>query len=222
MQYAMHESDAADGRLFECAEFTQRVQLLSGERGDERCDEVLYVLSGSGTATIEGRQLPLQPGTALFVARGTPWSAEGDARAVSVLVHEPAPAATTHALVDLHAVERGEATAGRAFLLAATPEVGCESVTQFIGLVPPGRAPDHFHRYDEVIYVLEGEGVLEIGGEQAPIRPGTCIHLPRTLVHCLANTGEEELRLLGVFTPAGSPAEAYYPDGTLAALPERS
>ena len=30
------------------------------------------------------------------------------------------------------------------------------------------------------------------------------------------------MRVLGVFTPAGSPAEAYYPDGTLAALPERT
>jgi uncharacterized cupin superfamily protein len=30
-----------------------------------------------------------------------------------------------------------------------------------------------------VIYVLDGEGVLEIGGEQAPLRPGTCVHLPR-------------------------------------------
>lgn len=222
MQYAMHESDAADGRLFECAEFAQRLQVLSGRRGDDTCDEVLYVLSGSGTATIDSRAFGLRAGTALFVARGTPWSAKGDARAVSVLVHDPAPAAATHAVVDLEAVEQGEATAGRAFLLGATPDVGCGSVTQFVGLIPPGRAPDHFHRYDEVIYVLEGEGVLEIGGEQAPIRSGTCIHLPRTLVHCLANTGEGELRLLGVFTPAGSPAEAYYPDGTLAALPERN
>jgi uncharacterized cupin superfamily protein len=74
-----------------------------------------------------------------------------------------------------------------------------------------------------VIYVLEGEGVLEIDGEQAHLTPGTCIHLPARLVHCLANTGDAELRVLGVFRPAGSPAEAYYPDGTLAALPsERS
>ncbi len=71
--------------------------------------------------------------------------------------------------------------------------------------------------------MLEGEGVLEIDGEQAPLTQGTCIHLPARLVHCLANTGDAELRVLGVFRPAGSPAEAYYPDGTLAALPsERS
>ncbi len=222
MQYAMHESDSPEGRLFECAEFAQRVQHLAGDHREDECDEVIYVLSGSGRATVEGQAHDLQPGVALFVARGTPWSAEGDARAVSVLVHDPARAAATHAVVDLNEVEEGQATAGRAFLLGATPEVGCESVTQFIGLIPPGRAPDHFHRYDEVIYVLEGEGVLEIGGEQAPLRPGTCIHLPRKLVHCLANTGEDDMRVLGVFTPAGSPAEAYYPDGTLAALPERT
>jgi mannose-6-phosphate isomerase-like protein (cupin superfamily) len=222
VRYAMHESEAPDGRLFECPEFTQRVRLLSGECGDDGSDEVLYVLSGSGTATIDGREHSLRPGTALFVARGTPWTAGGDVRAVSVLVHHPEPAGATHALVDLTVAEEGRATAGRAFVLGAVPEVGCRSVTQFIGVIPPGRAPDHFHRYDEVIYVLEGEGVLEIGGEQAPIRAGACIHLPRELVHCLANTGEGELRVLGVFTPAGSPAEAYYPDGTLAALPERS
>ncbi len=222
MDYAMHESDAADGRLFECAEFTQRVRVLAGDYRDDRCDEVVYVLSGSGSVTVDGQRADLHPGIALFVARGTPWAAEGDARAVSVLVHDPAPATATHAVVDLTAVEKGEATAGREFLLGATPAVGCGSGTQFIGLIPPGRAPDHFHRYDEVIYVLEGEGVLEIAGEQAALRPGTCIHLPRTLVHCLANTGEAELRVLGVFTPAGSPAEAYYPDGTLAVLPERS
>jgi mannose-6-phosphate isomerase-like protein (cupin superfamily) len=60
---------------------------------------------------------------------------------------------------------------------------------------------------------------VEIGGEQAPLCPGSCVHLPARLVHCLANTGDSEMRVLGVFRPAGSPAEAYYPDGTLAVVP---
>jgi quercetin dioxygenase-like cupin family protein len=137
-----------------------------------------------------------------------------------VLVHEPEPAGAACAVVDMTQAGHGTATAGREFVLGATPDVGCASATQFIGLIPPGRAPDHFHRYDEVIYVLEGEGRLEIGGESEPIGPGSCIHLPRTLVHALANAGETEMRVLGVFRPAGSPAEAYYPDGTLATVPQ--
>jgi mannose-6-phosphate isomerase-like protein (cupin superfamily) len=224
MRYAMHESDAADGRLFDadsgCTCFSQRVVTLAGAVEAQTNDEVLYVLEGAATVRIEGHSYDLVPGTALFVGRGTPWELDGEMRAVSVLVHDSEPSPVTHAVVDLAAVEKGSATAGRQFLLGVTPESGCASVTQFVGLVPPGRAPDHFHPYDEVIYVLEGTGTLFIGGEEAELRPGTCVHLPARLVHCLANTGDRELRLLGVFRPAGSPAEAYYPDGTPAVSPE--
>ena len=150
---------------------------------------------------------------------GTRWSA-GGVRVLSVLAHDPPPASAAFAVRDLTVEEKGSATAGRQFVLGARPELGCASATQFIGLVPPGRAPDHFHLYDEVIYILEGEGELHIAGESAPLRPGSCVHLPARLVHCLANTGEDELRLLGVFRPAGSPAEAYYPDGTPAVVPD--
>jgi nitroreductase len=55
-----------------------------------------------------------------------------------------------------------------------------------------------------------------LGGETEPLRPGTAIHLPARLVHCLENTGPGEMHVLGVFRPAGSPAVAYYPDGTQA------
>ena len=179
------------------------------------------MLEGTGSISFGEDEHDIRPGTAIFAARDTPWEVRGGARAVSVLVHDPEPS-TGHAVLDFDAVERGTATAGRSFLLGVTPDTGCRSATQFIGLIPPGRAPDHFHTYDEVIYVLDGEGALEIGGEQAGLRPGTCVHLPRTLVHCLANPGPHELRVLGVSRPAGSPAEAYYPDGTPATAPDRN
>jgi mannose-6-phosphate isomerase-like protein (cupin superfamily) len=123
-------------------------------------------------------------------------------------------------VVDLAEEGRQSATASRQFTLGVWAETGCPSVTQFIGFVPPGRAPDHFHRYDEVLMILTGQGTLHIGGEERPLSPGTCVHLPATLVHSLENTGDEELELLGVFRPSGSPAEAYYPDGTPAVYPE--
>jgi quercetin dioxygenase-like cupin family protein len=213
MRYAIDAR--SDGTFFETKPFTQRVGPLAGSHHQAEADEVVYVLAGTGRMTVGDEAHEVREGVAIFVSRGTPWSADGNARGVSVLVHEPEPS-TGHAVVDLNAAETGSATAGREFLLGVTPACGCASVTQFIGLVPPGRAPDHFHTYDEVIYVLEGEGFLEIDGEQTPIGAGSCIHLPAKLVHCLANTGDAELRLLGVFRPAGSPAEAYYPDGTLA------
>jgi len=221
MDYALYADDRPDGRLFEVDLFTQRLVELTGTHSDDERDDVMYVLTGSGRIRFGGEEHDLRRGVAVFVPAETQWSADGDARALSVLVHDPAPA-DAPAVVDCEAVEKGVATAGRQFVLGATPAVGCNSVTQFIGLIPPGRAPDHYHLYDEVIYVLEGRGTLEIGGDIAPLGPGSCVHLPRTLVHCLANTGDAELRVLGVFRPAGSPAEAYYPDGTPAAVPHES
>lgn len=82
-------------------------------------------------------------------------------------------------------------------------------VTQFVGSIPPGRAPDHFHLYEEVICILQGEGLMWAGESSTPVAPGSCIFLPIRQRHCLQNTGSGELRLLGVFYPAGSPAVRY-------------
>jgi mannose-6-phosphate isomerase-like protein (cupin superfamily) len=125
---------------------------------------------------------------------------------LSVLVLDPeGPPERGHVVANLLESDAGSATAGRQFRLGPA----CASATQFLGYIPPGRAPDHFHRYDEVLYVLEGEGTLHVGGETAPLRRGSCVHLPARLVHCLENTGSEDMTVLGVFRPAGSPAEAY-------------
>lgn len=208
--------------LFRCAEFEQRILHFSDadtERQDDARDEVLYVLGGSGRVTVGGETQEIEPGCAVFAARGTAWRVDeaNGLRILSVLVEEPLPAGAGHAVV-LNG-ERGIATAGREFELFAHPENGCESVTQFVGHIPPGRAPDHFHLYDEVGYILAGAGAFHVGDESAELRPGSCFHLPARLVHSLENFGPEEMTVLGVFRPAGSPAEAYYPDGTAAVVP---
>jgi mannose-6-phosphate isomerase-like protein (cupin superfamily) len=223
MRWAVHPGTTPlFGNERGCAEFEQEVIRFDGA-GDARTnssdDEVLYVLAGSGAAEIGGQRIALTEGTAAYVARGTGWrvvDADG-LELLSVLVRQPLSAnGTTHAVIGADDAEEGAATAGRHFRLLATPERGCASVTQFIGYIPVGRAPDHYHRYDEVIYVLEGNGALHIDGETEPLEGGSCVHLPAGLVHCLENVGPGEMRVLGVFRPAGSPAEAYYPDGTRA------
>jgi mannose-6-phosphate isomerase-like protein (cupin superfamily) len=224
MRYCMlpGETDGPVTPLFTVPEFQQRLLRFEeggDERRDDERDEVLYVLEGSGMATVGGETQELEPGTGAFVARGTPWQVESadGLKVLSVLVEQPLPASASHAVIA--SGERGAATAGREFTLLAHPENGCESVTQFVGYIPPGRAPDHFHRYDEVVYVLGGEGAFHVDGESAALRAGSCVHLPARLVHCLENRGPGEMQVLGVFRPAGSPAEAYYPDGSAAVVP---
>jgi mannose-6-phosphate isomerase-like protein (cupin superfamily) len=224
MRYCIQAAETGESvtPLFTVREFQQRLLRIDGdgeERRDDERDEVLYVLAGTAVATVGDEQLRLAPGTGVFLARGTPWRVESaqDLKLLSVLVEQPLPAAASHAVIAEG--ERGAATAGREFTLLSHPENGCASVTQFVGYIPPGRAPDHFHLYDEVVYVLAGEGSFHVDGESAPLRAGSCVHLPARLVHCLENHGPSEMRVLGVFRPAGSPAEAYYPDGSAAVVP---
>jgi len=102
-----------------------------------------------------------------------------------------------------------ESTADRWYRVLVDDEVGSEQVTQFVGSIPPGRAPDHFHNYEEVLFILKGEGRMWAGETNTQITVGSCIYLPKGQVHCVENTGTGELRLLGVFYPAGSPSVRY-------------
>ena len=105
--------------------------------------------------------------------------------------------------------QKAQSTADRWYRVLVDDEIGSEQVTQFVGSIPPGRAPDHFHHYEEVLFILKGEGRMWAGETNTPIAPGSCIYLPKGQVHCVENTGEGELRLLGVFYPAGSPSVRY-------------
>ena len=208
-----------------CAEFDQRdaaVHRAVG-RADATPTRTRCCTSWRGTAwrrsAARATTSPREPASSSRAERRGAWTTRpaSTSSPSSSAIRSPANGAT-HALVHVEG-ERGGATAGREFRLLATPEVGCSSVTQFVGYIPVGRAPDHFHKYDEVVYVLDGTGELHIGGESRPLRPGSCVHLPARLVHSLENSGPDQMAVLGVFRPAGSPAEAYYPDGTAAAVP---
>ena len=119
-----------------------------------------------------------------------------------------APARERPPIVRL-ANQKAQPTADRWYRVLVDDEIGSTQVTQFVGSIPPGRAPDHFHHYEEVLFILNGEGRMWAGETNTPIAQGSCIYLPKGQVHCVENTGEGELRLLGVFYPAGSPSVRY-------------
>lgn len=116
------------------------------------------------------------------------------------------PAATGPALTCDLGDCAAETTGDRRFRVLFGPGRGCEVATQFVGEIPPGRAPEHSHPYDELVLVLAGQGVLHTGLGDHAIRAGSCAHLRPGQPHCLENTGSAMLRVLGVFHPADSPA----------------
>jgi mannose-6-phosphate isomerase-like protein (cupin superfamily) len=189
----------------------------SQPRGGGRREEILFVVSGSGSLVLDGRTHPLEPETGAYIEPGKRYAIENpntdELVVVSVLALDPGAdevgregGPLTVRLADQPPFPAGK---DREFRYVIGPDTGCRTVTQFVGSIPPGRAKPHYHTYDEVAYVLAGEGLLHIGGEKMRVASGSCIHFPRLKPHILENVGAKTLRVMGVFHPAGDPSAAY-------------
>ena len=201
------------------------------------CDEILYVLNSErghpvrlsehsertpnveilGEILINGYPFDLSPDAGIYLRPHETFAIDNRGPNPIVIVSsqcpDPAPSAASTSserapLVRL-ADRPAQPTADRWYRVLVDDEIGSTNATQFVGSIPPGRAPNHFHQYEEVLVILKGEGRMWAGETNTPIAPGSCIYLPKEQVHCVENTGVDELRLLGVFYPAGSPSVRY-------------
>jgi mannose-6-phosphate isomerase-like protein (cupin superfamily) len=193
-------------RVIRFAHGRSREHVLEGRQ------EVVYVVSGRGTITIEGNEHALEPDMGVYIAAGERFVVEnpGPEELVVVAVSFPQAdgAGTPAQKRTVRRADRPTLHAGeeRRFEYLADEELGSRDVTQFLGVIDPSRVPAHGHVYDEVIYVIEGKGAAHIDGESTPISAGSCIHLPPRIPHTIENSGPGPMRVLGVFHPAGDPA----------------
>jgi quercetin dioxygenase-like cupin family protein len=71
---------------------------------------------------------------------------------------------------------------------------------------PGGQLPDHIHRkFDEAIYVLEGEFSIRVGDRTVDTRGGSFVFVPRGTVHHIENRGASSARVLLWESPAPAP-----------------
>lgn len=187
-------------------------------------DELLYVLSGSGEAVVDEIVHELGPNAAVRIGGGGDYtlrSARGPLEIVAVSgnvqsgapsgarssAHAEAQSGSRSARIDALDQAAEEAVSSREFRVLFDPESGCSGMTQFLGYVPAVRTKRHIHPYSEMICIVKGSGTVEIEGHQAAISPGWCYYLPQGAQHRVENTEQDYLVELGVFTPAGSPAQ---------------
>jgi quercetin dioxygenase-like cupin family protein len=194
-------------------------------------EEVLYVLEGTGEARIEGARHQVAPGQAVFIPDGAEHSYINTGSTPLVLVGALAPPVDLEDIrpamprLDLSAVQSATMNeqgvtptmmdeqrvtptlmGERSFRVLVSPTVGCRQMTQFTGVIPTGRAPLHAHPHEEAVYILAGSGRLWIGNDPVgDLRPGSVVFFPIGVQHTLENTGREDMKVLGAFSPAGSP-----------------
>ena len=65
-----------------------------------------------------------------------------------------------------------------------------------------GSMPPHFHkRTQEIVHLIRGEGLFQLGIERIPIKTGAVMRIPPGQVHTFTNTGPAPAVFLVVTTP---------------------
>ena len=183
------------------------------EVGDAERDELLFVFGGAGdlhgeTLAPGSAALLLAGGSAVLAAGSDGLSAVRATIGAAVDLH--APMGSPDRIVSVAHVEPGKATGSRSFQVLFGPHNGSTRATMFVGYIPPGRAPWHYHLYDEIVWIWKGPGRYHLGDDVEELRDGSAFRISPREVHIVENTNSDrELVVLGIFTPAGSPSAAY-------------
>jgi quercetin dioxygenase-like cupin family protein len=194
-------------------------RIPGGERRDlgaAEDDLLLLVVAGDGTLAL-GREHALTPGTAALVLAGEQAELHPGGSGLTILratvgagAHRHAPLGARETVLRLDDAANGKASGARAFQVLFGPHNGSNRATLFAGFIPPGKAPWHYHLYDEIVWVPDGPGRLHVAGEVEELGPGSAFRLRPREVHIVENASSDRpMTIIGIFTPAGSPSAAY-------------
>ncbi len=80
---------------------------------------------------------------------------------------------------------------------------GSRNMSLAEAVIPPGEATfRHYHlQSEEIYYILTGEGMIELEGQQQHVRPGDAVFIPPRTEHGAKCLGDTPLRLLCVCSP---------------------
>ena len=143
-------------------------------RREEGRDELLFAVSGQGTLELEGEPYELEPDAAAYVRSGETYVIDNEGPDELLIVSTTVPVEQVYrspreVIVRFDDQPELRADAKRTFRYLVNQDAGCMDATQFIGIVEPCRAPDHSHSYDELGYIVEGNGFAHIGNESIPL-----------------------------------------------------
>jgi quercetin dioxygenase-like cupin family protein len=191
--------------------------------GDGECDCLLYVHEGVGTLALGAEMHSVGRGSAALVLAGEEAAVTAGSSELALVRATAGPETDRHAplgpretVVGVEEATDDRATGSRSFRILFGPHNGSTRATLFVGYVPPGKAPWHYHLYDEIVWIIDGPGRLHAGNRVDELADGSAFRLRPRQVHIVENESpDRELELLGFFTPAGSPSAAYLAAGAV-------
>ena len=84
------------------------------------------------------------------------------------------------------------------------PAEGWDShVMRLVELGEGGFSPKHAHPWPHINYIIEGEGILEIDGENNEIKAGSFAYVPNDKLHQFRNAGKGILKFICIVPKEG-------------------
>ena len=149
--------------------------------GEPEHDTLLYVGRGAGTLSIADDSAPVGARSAGLVLAGEE-AVLNVADELEAVVATVAPSTDLHApmghrdlVTSLDDEDAQAATGSRSFQILFGPHNGSTRATFFAGFIPPGKAPWHYHLYDEIVWVPDGPGRLHLEGGSDELTAGVKI-----------------------------------------------
>ncbi len=117
------------------------------------------------------------------------------------------PSNSHHGFISLTGEGKSFEALGNTFTFKALGEQTGGRLETIELLFPPGgQLPNHLHRkFDEAIYVLDGEFAIRVGDRTVDTRAGAYVFVPRGTVHRIENKGTSPARVLLWESPAPAP-----------------
>ncbi|MBM4338695.1 MAG: cupin domain-containing protein [Deltaproteobacteria bacterium] len=108
-------------------------------------------------------------------------------------------------IVKLDDVEGMTFPAGRTTRVLTGPnQLPVKSFTSgYVVIQPNGRIPLHAHSNEEIYILLKGVGKMRVGSKEKIVEAVSAVFIEPNAEHLLQNTGDDEMIMIFIFSPAG-------------------
>ncbi|MDE0020107.1 MAG: cupin domain-containing protein [Candidatus Poribacteria bacterium] len=82
-------------------------------------------------------------------------------------------------------------------------ETGAARLQMHVSCVGAGKRahPPHKHAEEEIIYVLDGRGIVQLDDERTEVEPNAAVFIPSWVFHGIESAGDGPLRYMVILEP---------------------
>jgi uncharacterized cupin superfamily protein len=105
-------------------------------------------------------------------------------------------------------IQMSNPTPGETYKEDLLKKLNARTLSGVFGLVIPGGEGGKYHVHEKgehIIFILGGEGIELVEGEEIPVKAGDILFVPAGVKHTTLNRSKDELRYIGFFT--GTPGQ---------------